>query len=327
MKILIAGAGGYLGGRLSSFLSDEGYEVIAVCNKHIPADGVWLSKMHEVILTDVSSFDEVSKLSRIDPDVIINLVSLNQSDSNGDPDFVNQINVTPTWNLLKTFAGQKLRTYIYLSTIHVYGNQLSGDIDEKYETKPANAYGLTHLMSEQVANYFSATQGVNCYNIRYANGFGAPQFTDSKCWDLVINNLCLNAWQSRKIVLKSDGSPVRDFINIIDLLIGIKFILERAGSKIMSGVETTNFSSGENRSMVDIAMVVKEVYESRYRKVADVFINGNQKIKVHQKSSNTNYRINNSRFLRLLQGNEIHPVSYGINEIFDFLEGSTRPAL
>lgn len=320
MTVLIAGASGYIGSMLSVFLADSGFKIIALCNNNIPNDEKWKAKMFKIIQVDVSSFDAVEKLSRFEVDAVINLVSLNHYDSNLKPDFVNSINVTPTWNFLNVFFSKNLKKFIYFSTIHVYGNKLTGEITESNSTSPVNQYGLTHLLSEEVVNYYSNTSDVDCYNVRLSNGYGAPQFMENKCWDLVINNLCLSAWKKQELILKSDGSPVRDFIHLSDVLEGIKRILLSEKTFKSGSAEVLNFSSGNTISMLDAAMIVKDVFQKKYGKGSVVYVNGDQPVSSPQPGRSANYTISNARFKTLLADKGLHELSFGINELFDFLD-------
>ena len=148
MRILIAGASGYIGGRLSTCLASEGHQIIALCNSTIPKDLAWANQMEVVLKVDISSYQEVEQLNKYNIDVIINLVSLDHYQSNGIASNVSSVNVEPTWSFLQVFAERGLKKYIYLSTIHVYGNNLKGEISELSPTNPGNQYGLTHLLSE-----------------------------------------------------------------------------------------------------------------------------------------------------------------------------------
>lgn len=321
MRILVAGASGYIGGRLAAFLADEGHQVIALCNSNIPTEPTWVNKMEEVICVDVSSHAAVEELSSYELDAIINLVSLDHHQSNGNANLVSSVNVEPTWSFLQVFAEKKLKKYIYLSTIHVYGNKLVGKITEDHQANPANQYGLTHLLSEQICHYFTKVKGIDSYVIRFSNGFGAPRFAGNKCWDLVINNLCLNAWQKQQLILKSDGSPLRDFINIADLLNGVKHLLQLEAKESNNGAEVFNFSSAQTITMLDAAFAVKRVYEEKYNKKATIFVNENQLVEEYKGSvTNPSYTIDNEKFKKLLGGDALLNLEYGINEIFDFLE-------
>lgn len=319
MRIIVAGASGFIGGRLCSYLADRGYEIVALVNKNVPNEQVWCGKMFSLVQIDLSSADQITKLEQYEPDVIINLVSLDHIDSNGDAENVNKVNILPSWNLLKHFSKKGLKKFIYLSTIHVYGNQLNGLITEKSDLLPATPYGLTHLLSENVVTMFAGSSTTDCHIIRFSNGFGAPQFFENKCWDLIINNLCLSAWNIQTLILKSDGTPLRDFINITDLLIGIEQILLKIPNNTKK-VDIINFSSGETISMLDAAMQVKDVYEKKYGRKADLYINGNEPVNSYQKLKSSKYTIDNSAFVKLMGDNKLHDLSFGIDEIFNFLD-------
>ena len=323
MKILVAGASGFIGGRLCEYFADEGFEVIALVHKNIPNDDIWKAKMAKTIQVDLSADHEVSNLVQFQPDAIINLVSLDHNASNGIPQVVSQNNVLPTWNLLHYFSKQNLKKFIYLSTIHVYGNRLKGIITENALPDPQNMYGLTHLLSEELLNFFAKNSDTEYNTIRFANGYGAPRFFGNNCWEIVINNLCLSAWKNQHLVLKSDGTPLRDFIHISDLLIGIKHILT---SKVISRTKNINrvinFSSKNTRTILDAAIVVKGVYEKKYGRKATVFINNDTPIESYKRSFTSEFEIDNSLFLELLDNRAIHDLEYGIDEIFNYLDNN-----
>ena len=110
-------------------------------------------------------------------DVAIYLVSLDHNDSNKSPEFVNSINVLPVWNLLESFKTKKtLKRFIYFSTIHVYGNIDSKIVEETHNTFPHKAYGLTHLMCENICNMYNLSSEIDCINVRLSNSYGSPFF-------------------------------------------------------------------------------------------------------------------------------------------------------
>jgi nucleoside-diphosphate-sugar epimerase len=326
MRVLIAGASGYIGSRLSSFLADAGFEIIALCNKNVPEDEDWQKKMYRILQADVSLSLAAKQLDIDKLDAIINLISLDHNDSNGYPDHVNSVNVSSGWNLLDTFSDKGFKKYIYFSTIHVYGGQLIGEIDEKQIPKPANKYGLTHLLSENIVNYYACNTDVEGINIRLSNGYGSPYFTSNKCWNLVINNLCLNAWQKQEIILKSDGTPLRDFIHLSDILKGVEKILLNLKVSSNKAADVINFSSGQTISMLDAAMTVKSVFEAKYNKTANVFINENTKVEKYTKSDTNKYKLINAKFKKLMRGEELCNLRDGINDIFNFLDNNSNAA-
>ena len=176
MKIVITGASGYIGSRLCLFLSENGHDITALCYPKIPQQEGWTEKVKEFIVGDIRDKVIIEKISKAKADVIIHLVSLDHHDSEKNPSFVSEINLQPTWNLLHACSANGLKKFIYFSTIHVYGKNQNGHVDENRAVSPFNAYGLTHALSEQICNYYHRKTETECINIRLSNSYGEPVF-------------------------------------------------------------------------------------------------------------------------------------------------------
>ena len=70
-------------------------------------------------------------------------------------------------------------------------------ISNNHKKNPISVYGMTHLLSENICNYFNNISNIDCTNIRLSNGYGPPVFNNPGCWDLVINNFCLSAYKEK----------------------------------------------------------------------------------------------------------------------------------
>ena len=200
-KVLITGACGYLGARLSKHLAENGYSITAFDSFDPSSYSQWTSLMEEVIIGDIRDETTLTNLSEKHFDVVIHLISLDHHKSEANPNFVSSINVMPTWNLLDKFTKNGLKKFIYFSTIHVYGKISNKTIYDDYDPSPINTYGLTHLLSENICNYFNENTDTNCMNIRLSNSYGSPVFNENNCWWLVINDLCKTAIEKNKIIL------------------------------------------------------------------------------------------------------------------------------
>jgi UDP-glucose 4-epimerase len=277
----------------------------------MPTDKQWISLMDEVITGDIRAERFLEKLAQNRYDTIIHLVSLDHYQSNsGTPIAVAPINIIPTWSLLNIFSKQGLKEFVYFSTIHVYG-PLSGEIvDETNTPHPANPYALTHLLSEQICEYYNRNSSVNCKVVRLSNSYGAPIFMENNCWWLAINDICRMAYEKKEIVLQSDGTPVRDFIHGWDVCRAVEFILK---SKTNTNNNIFHISSGQTLSISEIAERVKRVYSERYEKEIAV------KTAPSNGSIVQKYRIDNTKLKKI--GYEAEwDIDKGINDLFSYLE-------
>ena len=62
-------------------------------------------------------------------------------------------------------------------------------------------------------------------SLRLSNGYGYPELKTCDCWWLVMNDFCLNVEKKSRIILNSDGSPLRDFIHISDIANSVEKLL------------------------------------------------------------------------------------------------------
>lgn len=270
-KVLITGGCGYLGGRLSQYLAENEYSV-TVFDGFDPSEyNQWTSLMEEIIVGDIRDEIKVSKLVEKDFDTVIHLISLDHRRSENNPDFVSSINVIPTWNLLDKFSRKGLKKFIYFSTIQVYGKIPHKIITEKYSPFPINTYGLTHLLSENICNYFNRKTDTTCINIRLSNSYGSPVFKENNCWWLVVNDLCKMAIKQNKIQLLSNGLPQKDFIHVSDVCRAVD-VLITSNNFLKRRDNVLHIASGNTLAILELAYKVKEVFKKRYQKEIPVIL-------------------------------------------------------
>lgn len=309
-KVLITGGNGYIGSRLSLYLADNGYAVTPLCYPSAPIDEQWCAKMERVVVGDVRDEAFLRELATQGSfDIVVHLVSLDHHQSAGEPALVASVNITPTWSLLDIFTKIGLEKFIYFSTMQVYGALPPINITEEYKPQTMNAYALTHLVGEQLCEHYNRNSNTECRVVRLSNSYGAPIFTENNCWWLVVNDLCRMAYSDKKIVLQSDGSPIRDFIHGWDVCQAIEAIITTSAQHV-----TYNVSSGVTLSISEIAQQVQNVYERRYDSTITI-----QTVPPSGIISQNRYTIDNSTLRKIGYASE-WSLERGINDLFDFLE-------
>ena len=317
MKIVITGANGYIGARLCEFLSKSGHQVIAVCFPEIPIRKGWNELIYQTIIGDVTNQEIIKQISEMNADAIIHLVSLDYNDSEKDPNMVMKVNVQPTWDLLDKCTSKGLKKFIYFSTIHVYGHNQNGTVEETQLPTPINAYGLTHYLSEEICNYFNRKAETVCINVRLSNSYGEPIFSDANCWDLIVNDITRTAFRERKIILKSDGTANRDFIHYSAICDNIEELLKIDTASYT--MKSFHLSSGYSNSLIEVASIVKTVYQERYKHNIEIYVNNTELVTKKIQFKKQRNTISNKYINSLLTQDQVS-LKDGINSIFNYLE-------
>ena len=315
-KVLITGACGYIGARLSKYLAENGYSITAFDSFNPSNYTSWTTLMEDVIIGDIRDETTISDLTKKQFDIAIHLISLDHHKSESEPNIVSSINVMPTWNLLDKLTKNGLKKFIYFSTIHVYGNIPNQIITEDQITKPINAYGLTHLLSENICNYYNEKTETKCINARLSNSYGSPVFEDNNCWWLVINDLCKTAFTKNKIKLLSDGSSQRDFIHISDICRAV-YTLLNAKDDFKNNI--FHIASGESLTILELAHIIKDIYRNKFNEKSTVFFPDGSLSELPSTFINKNqYHFDISK-IQSLGFKTSMDLSNGINELFDYL--------
>lgn len=157
MKILISGATGFIGSRLSLLARQDGHEVVATGRRN---NAVETSRSEALERAGVhlieGSLVDAQFARRVTEGChgIIHLAAA-QHESNVPDEYFRQVNVDGTSTLLDAAVSQGVRRFVYGSTIGVYGSAAEGKLDEASPPHPVNVYGRTKLEAESVVRGYS----------------------------------------------------------------------------------------------------------------------------------------------------------------------------
>lgn len=322
-NILITGANGYLGAQLSQHLAVAGQRITALCYPEAPDDRDWCDLMEDVVVGSVADRTLIDKLAKRNFDIIIHLVSMDQHQSQKvPPEMATDINMQPCWMLLDAFSKRGLKKFIYFSTIHVYGVLPATLIKESQPTNPGNVYSLTHTLCEKICDYFNRTTDVNCITVRLTNSYGHPVFPENNCWWLAVNDLCRTAFMDQTIKLLSNGSPQRDFIHGSDVCSAVELLCGKAVKIFDQNIY--QISSSKTYTLLELAGLVKEVYEALYGRDISVCTPTESSVSDFGKFSDmVRYKIDHTALQRL--GFEPRcDIKEGIRRLFLYFEKSTK---
>ena len=255
MRILVTGGRGYLGGRISKALMELGHDVAITTRNPQLIAGSHLGI--EIFSPNWNSKSELQKVC-YGKDLIIHAAGVNAQDCQDNPSMALEFNGTATGRLARAAEESEVKTFIYLSTAHVYSSRLSGFIDEETPTLNEHPYATSHLLGEsEVLESCHTTKKIV---IRLSNVYGAPSNRNVDCWGLFINDISRQVATQKSITLRSDGSQQRDFVPLSDL---ISFLSDISQSKIETDLpDLINFGSGNSMTLLEVADKVRNLSKS-----------------------------------------------------------------
>ena len=228
MTILVAGGAGYIGSHTVKELHREGFDVLVFDN--------FSSGKPELVgtrpcvrgdLLDREALRQVFKTREIG--AVLHFASLIQvGESYADPKKYYAHNLTTSLNLLDAMLEAGVKTLIFSSTAAVYGDPLETPIPETHPTNPANPYGRTKLMVEDILRDYDRAYGLRSISLRYFNAAGAdPDGETGECHDPethLVPNILLSLLGKRPRLgvfgddfATADGTAVRDYVHVTDL--------------------------------------------------------------------------------------------------------------
>lgn len=256
MKALVLGGNGFIGSHLVDKLLAHEHDV-RVFDRHADPFRHSLSNVEYVF----GSFENHKLLSEsLDGvDVVYHLIcSTNPKTSNDDPAFDVSSNLINSIFLFEQCVAKGVKKVVFLSSGGaIYGNTQTSPIVETAETNPISSYGITKLAIEKYLHLFNHTSGLDYVILRPSNPYGPRQNVLKK--QGLISVIIDKALRDEEIVVWGDGSAVRDYIYIDDLVDGIY----RAS---MDSVEKVyNLGSGYGVSVNDLIGIVEHFVPSRLK--------------------------------------------------------------
>jgi dTDP-4-dehydrorhamnose reductase len=229
-RILICGANGLLGQRLSLMLSTQNdYEVL---NTSVERSYVFDNKLFDYNQLDITNRSDVKSLiSSFQPDVILNAAAATNVDwceSNREEAW--KINVTAVEHLAEAARKVSARL-IHVSTDYVFDGK-NGPYDETAKPNPLGYYGKTKLASENAIRSASIQHTIIRTLVLYGSGIGVK--ANFALW--IINNL--KAGKQISVVDDQLGNPT--FVGDLAWSMIKSFELKRDGVFHVGGGDQLN---------------------------------------------------------------------------------------
>ncbi|GMV55784.1 MAG: UDP-glucose 4-epimerase [Betaproteobacteria bacterium] len=270
-RVLVTGGAGYIGSHACVEFIAGGHDVVVVdnlSNSHreaIVRVGRLVGRdvpFVQLDLRDRAGLEAV--FARYRPTGVVHFAGLKAvGESVAQPLRYYDNNLQSTLVLLETMRAHGVQTLVFSSSATVYGDPATVPITEAFPLTATNPYGRTKLMIEEMLRDLAAAEpSWRIALLRYFNPVGAhPSGSIGEDPNGIPNNLMPFISQvavGRRPTLSvfggdyptPDGTGVRDYIHVLDLVAGHARALEYLGAHV--GLHVWNLGTGRGYSVLEV---------------------------------------------------------------------------
>jgi UDP-glucose 4-epimerase len=299
-KVLVTGGCGYIGSHTVVELIENNFQVLII-DDFSNSNKETIENIHKITGIKPTFYDcdlkEIHRVRKIlkenkDIEATIHFAAYKAvGESVVKPLLYYQNNLVSLINILSTQLEIGTTNFIFSSSATVYGNPKTLPITEENETqRPFSAYGNTKKIAEEILEDLSkANKDCNLISLRYFNPIGAHKSgLIGELPNGIPNNLMPYITQTAvglrdKLSVYGndyptpDGTPIRDYIHVVDLAKAhVKALKRQLQNKQEENFEVFNLGTGKGYSVLEVINTFEKVsnqklnYEIVKRRDGDV---------------------------------------------------------
>ncbi|MEO1135438.1 MAG: UDP-glucose 4-epimerase GalE [Pseudomonadota bacterium] len=280
-RILVTGGAGYIGSHVCVELLARGDTLMVIddfSNSHPEA----LERVRKLgegdvallkadLATPADRTTVINAVKDFQPVGAVHLAGLKAvGESVADPARYYRVNLGAALTLIEALAAANAKNIVFSSSATVYGDENQSPVAETASNRPANPYGRTKLLIEELLKDIARSDdGWRIVNLRYFNPVGAhPSGDIGEDPNGVPNNLFpflaqVAVGKREKLSVfgndyeTRDGTGIRDYIHVCDLAAGHTAAIDFLTSQKTGGAHNINLGTGEGHSVLEAIAAFK----------------------------------------------------------------------
>jgi len=264
-KLLITGAGGFIGSHLVEKCIEEGYAVRAFVHYNSKNNWGWLEQSKyineiEVLSGDIRDFDSVHNAMNT-CDTVFHLAALiGIPYSYVTPLAYIKTNVEGTYNILQSAKMLGTKNIIITSTSETYGTAKYVPIDEKHIHFGQSPYSASKIAADQLAISYLKSFELPVKIVRPFNTYGPRQSARA-----IIPTIIMQILLGKEKISLGNTTPTRDLTYVKDTVSGFINILKC--DKLLG--ETINIGMNQEITIANLVNLISEIMESNVEIISD----------------------------------------------------------
>jgi UDP-glucose 4-epimerase len=249
MKLLITGGAGFIGTNLIAHLCDAGQYDVTVLDNESAGRREHVAKFNvRFVKGDICDLSALNNSMRGQDAVVHLAADTRVMDSIENPQHNFNNNVVGTFNVLMAARACGIARVVSASTGGAILGEAVSPVHEELAPRPISPYGASKLAAEGYVNAFAASYGMKNSSLRFSNIYGPRSYHKGS----VVAHFFKNILAGIPLTVYGDGSQVRDYLFVRDLVEGIRQAIESDATGV--------FQLGSQRptSLNDLIKAIKE---------------------------------------------------------------------
>ncbi|HNX82600.1 MAG TPA: GDP-mannose 4,6-dehydratase [Candidatus Omnitrophota bacterium] len=260
-KILITGAGGFIGSHLVKACIDKGFRIKAFLHYNSSNHWGWLEQVSckrkiEITSGDIRDYDSVYKALKGCYGVFHLAALIGIPYSYSSPLAYIKTNIEGTYNIVESAKELGIKNVLITSTSETYGSAQFIPMNENHPVIGQSPYAATKIAADQIALSYFNSFGLPVKIVRPFNTYGPRQSARA-----IVPATILQILSGEKTIRLGNLAPTRDLNFITDTVNGFLAI---AGEKRCIG-EITNIGSGKEIGISELVSCIARLMGTKIK--------------------------------------------------------------
>lgn len=258
-NVFVTGADGFIGGWLAKALVEKGANVFVIIRDIKRVCSLDLLKIRENVEIIQGDIVDLSCVERIVNEKEISIVFHLAAQAivgvaNKSPISTFESNIKGTWNVLEASRLNKdVKSVVVASSDKAYGVQEKLPYTEDSPLLGLYPYDASKACADILSRSYFKTYGLPVAVTRNANTYGGGDLNFSR----IIPDAICALLQGKEFVIRSDGSPERDYMYVKDAVDSYLTLAENMGGDVKG--EAFNFGTGKPISVIQLFSKIIEL--------------------------------------------------------------------
>ncbi len=258
-RVFVTGCTGILGSWLTIRLVELGAHVVGLIRDQVPRSNLNWSGFQtkiDIVHGDVCDYDLLERaLAEYEIEVVFHLAAQTIVPiANRVPRPTFETNVRGTWNLLEACRhNPTVERIVIASSDKAYGEQPTLPYTEDQPLLARFPYDVSKAAADMIAQSYYYTFGLPVAITRLGNIYGGGDLN----WNRIVPGTIRSAYYGERPVIRSDGTPVRDYIYVKDAVHAYITLAEHLHRGDVQG-QVFNFAPEHPVSVFDLTRLILE---------------------------------------------------------------------